>query len=192
MSRNRTAFVLKQLFAAYPNTQVPDGTVAIYLRLLQDIPADELQTVVDQCIASCKFLPTVAEVREQWHNLTRNISQMGGAEAWGLVQAEIRRTGSWGAPRFENERIAKVVRSMGWLEICQSDKPAVDRAQFMRIYDSIAEREEEIHKLLPQSKELAAVRGLIPIGDTLRALAARAQDSVDDGQENRQSAKAGA
>ena len=54
-ARNRTAFVLKQLFAAYPNTQVPDGTVAIYMRLLQDIPLDELQVVVDQCIAQCKL-----------------------------------------------------------------------------------------------------------------------------------------
>ena len=35
---------------------------------------------------------------------------------------------------------------------------------------------EQLHKLLPQSKELAARRGLIPIGDTLKALAARAED----------------
>ena len=186
-ARNRTAFVLKQLFAAYPNSQVSDDTVAIYLRLLQDIPVEDLQTVVDQCIAQCKFLPTVAEVREQWHNLTRNLAQMSGEEAWGLVQAEIRRIGSWGAPHFEDERVMKVVRSMGWNNICQSDEPAVDRAQFMRIYNQMSHREQEINKLLPQSREMAAHRGLLPIGNSLKALAARAQ-----GDEQRQPAEVSA
>jgi hypothetical protein len=172
-TRNRTAFVLKQLFSAYPNTQVEEGTVAIYIRLLGDIPVEELQAVVDQCIADCKFLPTVAEVREHWRNLTRNLGELSGAEGWGLVQAEIRRMGSWGSPHFENAKVQRVVDMMGWLNICQSENLAVDRAQFMRIFDTLADREDRIGKLLPQARALAAERGLVPIVDSLRMLGER-------------------
>lgn len=171
-TRSRTAFVLKQLFSAYPNTEVGEGTVAIYIRLLGDIPVEELQAVVDQCIADCKFLPTVAEVRDHWRNLTRTLGELSGAEAWGLVQAEIRSIGSWGSPRFESAKVQRVVDMMGWLNICQSENLAVDRAQFMRIFDTLADREDRIGKLLPQARALAAERGLVPIGDSLRALGA--------------------
>jgi hypothetical protein len=169
-AKNQLSFVLKQLFVAFPNTQVPDGTVAVYLRLLQDIPVGDLQTVVDQAIATSRFLPTVAELRDMYRSLTTNVNQMDGEEAWGLVQAEIRRIGSWGTPRFEDERVAKAVQAMGWMNLCQSDAPGVERAQFMRIYNSMAQRAERIDKLLPQAKAMATHRGLLPVGNTVKAL----------------------
>lgn len=161
--------VLKQLFEAYPNNRVTDGTVAMYLRLLQDIPAHELQTVVDQSVATCKFLPTVAELRDTWHALTRTLGTQSAAEAWGDVQRQIRAVGYIGKPEFENEITAWVVRSIGWLELCASDKPAVDRAQFMRMYDQHVERNEGMGRLLPHAAQFAAERqpGLRQLGTLL-------------------------
>lgn len=167
---NKTASVLRQLVAAYTNTQVSDETVAIYIRLLRDIPADDLQTIVDQSIAECKFLPTVAEIRDRWHSLTRGLGELTSAEAWGMVMMEIRRVGYTGAPHFESQKVARVVKMIGWRELCMSEEPGIDRAQFMRMYDQVARREDDIHKLLPQARALAAHRGLVPIGDSLRAL----------------------
>ncbi len=162
--------VLMQLFAAYPNTQVGEQTIIVFLRNLSDIPVEELQVVVDQAIATERFLPGVAVLRDMWHALTTNPNQMDGEEAWGLVQAEIRRIGSWGTPAFSDERTAKAVQAMGWLNLCQSDAPGVERAQFMRIYNSMAQRAERIDKLLPQAKALATHRGLLPVGNSLKAL----------------------
>lgn len=151
---NHIAPILKQLFAAYPNNHATEGTVAIYLRLLADIDPADLQTCVDQAIAECKFLPTVAELRERYHLLTRTLNQLAPAEAWGLVQAELKRVGSWGSPKFDDPLVAQVVRSMGWINLCQSDQPGVDRAQFMRMYEQIMGRREQIDRLLPQAREL--------------------------------------
>jgi hypothetical protein len=167
--------VLMQLFAAYPNTKAEDETIAVYLRGLKNmnITVEELQVVVDQAIATERFLPPISVLREIHRSLTANLNQMDGEEAWGLVQSEIRRIGSWGTPRFEDERTAKAVQAMGWLNLCQSDAPGVERAQFMRIYNSMAQRAERIDKLLPQAKAMAEHRGLLPVDTVVKALALR-------------------
>jgi len=152
-------FVLSQLFSAYANAKIDEGTVAVYLRLLRDIPPADLQTVIDQCIAECKFLPTVAEIRERYHALTRTLGQLSATDAWGEVKREIRRVGSWGTPQFDDPVIAKVVRNMGWRELCMSESPeGVDRAQFERAYNELIARGEQMHKLLPQAREMAHQR----------------------------------
>ncbi len=151
--------ILRQLFSAYANAQVTVETIAVYDRLLADIPPGELQTVVDQAIAECKFLPTVAELRERYHTLTRTLAQLTATDAWGQVKAEIRRIGSWGTPTFADPVIAKVVRNMGWNELCMSEAPeGVDRAQFERAYNEIVNRGEQVQKLLPQARDMAERR----------------------------------
>lgn len=152
-------FILAQLFSAYANAKIDEGTVAVYTRLLRDIPPADLQAVVDQCIAESKFLPTVAEIRERYHALTRTMGTLTASDAWGQVKAEIRRIGSWGVPEFDDPVIAKVVRNMGWLELCTSESPeGVDRAQFERAYNEIVNRGEQVQKLLPGAREMVEKR----------------------------------
>jgi len=151
--------ILRQLFSAYANAQVTVETIAVYDRLLADIPPHELQTVVDQAIAECKFLPTVAELRERYHTLSRTLGQLTATDAWGQVKAEIRRIGSWGTPTFADPVVAKVVRNMGWNELCMSESPeGVDRAQFTKMYNELVERGEQVQKLLPQARDMAERR----------------------------------
>lgn len=152
-------FVLGQLFSAYAHAKIDEGLSAVYIRLLADIPPGDLQATVDQCIAECKFLPTVAEIRERYHALTRTMGQLTASDAWGQVKAEIRRIGSWGVPEFSDPIIAKVVRNMGWNELCMSESPeGVDRAQFERAYNETLNRGEQVQKLLPQAREMAERR----------------------------------
>jgi hypothetical protein len=66
-----------------------------------------LQTVVDQCIATCKFLPSVSEIRALWHKLGTGLGHPSAAEAWGEVQAEIRRTGYIDTTRAQPEAQAE-------------------------------------------------------------------------------------
>lgn len=147
--------VLKQLFSAYPNTQATDETVAMYVRLLGDIPEQELQTVVDQAVATSKFLPTIAELRDMYHSLTA-INRITWVEGWDMVQHEIRRIGSYGAPKFDDELTARVVAAMGWREICASENQGTDRAQFRDMYQALAARADTTQKLLPQARNFAA------------------------------------
>ncbi len=146
--------VLKQLFSAYTNSQATAETVAVYGRLLSDIPPADLQTVIDQCLAECKFLPTIAEIRERYTALTKSLGALSAAEAWGLVTGQIRAIGSWGAPYFDDPLTARVVEMMGWLNLCQSENQMADRAQFMRMYQEIRDRHDRIDNLLPQARAM--------------------------------------
>jgi hypothetical protein len=164
--------VLKQLFSAYANSQVTVETIAVYDRLLSDIPPTDLQTVIDQCVAECKFLPTVAEIRERWHALTRTIGVPTATEAWGEVQAEIRRVGYIGTPTFANFFTTQVVKMIGWRDLCASENVIADRAHFMKMYDQLIERGEQVNRLLPQALTMAQGRvgtsGMKRIGDVLK------------------------
>lgn len=150
-----TRGILKQLFSAYPNTQATEETVAMYVRLLRDIPDADLQTVVDQSVATSKFLPTIAELRDMYHSL-RTVNQITWVEGWDMVQREIRRVGSYGAPSFSDDLTARVVAAMGWREICASETPGVDRAQFRDMFQTMAACAETAQKLLPQARSYAA------------------------------------
>lgn len=148
--------ILAQLFACYPNTVVEPQTTAMYVRILSasGIAPDELQTVVDQAVATCKFLPTIAELLDMWHALG-NVNRLTWADAWELVVKEIRRVGSYSTPRFDDELTAKCVQAMGWKALCASENPQTDRAQFRDMYNALAARQEGAQKLLPQARELA-------------------------------------
>lgn len=146
---------LSMLFSCYPNTAITEATVAMYVRLLADIPPSELQTVVDQCIASGKFLPTIAELRDKWHSLTRTLCQPSATEGWDEVQRQIRAVGYIGTPTFANPITARLVKTMGWRELCASENVIADRAHFLRMYEQLAERGEQVQKLLPQALAMA-------------------------------------
>lgn len=147
--------VLKQLFSAYPNTQATEETVAMYVRLLGDIPEHELQVVVDQAVATSKFLPTIAELRDMRHSLAA-AGRLTWVDGWEMVQREIRRIGSYGTPHFDDDLTAQVVRTMGWRELCASENQVADRAQFRDMYQALATRADTTQKLLPHVRTAVA------------------------------------
>ncbi|KKN74815.1 hypothetical protein LCGC14_0387080 [marine sediment metagenome] len=154
--------IIKQLFAAYPNSQVTEQTVVVYLKLLQDIPLDELQTIIDQCIAQLKFLPTVAELRNMHHTLTTSLAQPSAAEAWGAVQKQLSSVGNWGVPQFEDSLVGQVVEMIGWQDLCASENTMADRAHFLRMYQQVEQRRQQGKKLLPAARRLAEKSGYKP------------------------------
>ncbi len=154
--------VLKQLFSAFPSVQVSAETTAVYMRLLKDIPIEELQVIVDQAVATCKYLPTVAELRDLRHGL-QNHGRLSWTEAWESVQREMRRIGSYGVPSFPDPLTARVVASMGWRNLCLSETQMADRAHFRDMYQALAVRCDFDAKLLPQARMLAERCKSLPV-----------------------------
>lgn len=145
---------LEQLFAAYPNTPVDEKTIVIYIRMLSDIPPNELQMAVLQAISEYKFLPSPSEIREAHLALTGGLIEQTPGEAWGSVEKAIAGEGHTKSPgtdfRFRNPLVQRVVEMMGWRNLCMSDKPGVDRAQFMRMYEDCAKRSQSVERMLPE------------------------------------------
>jgi hypothetical protein len=157
------------LFAAYPNTQIADETMGVYVENLIDIPLSELEVIIKQAIATHKFLPTVAEIRDMRHGL-QNYGQLTYVEAWDTVVKEMHRIGSYGKPEFQDPLTARVVKSMGWRNLCASENPGIDRAQFRDMYNALLTRQERDQKLLPQARDYVQHRGMIPMRQLLGEL----------------------
>ena len=150
-----TSGVLKQLFAVYPNAKISDATIAMYVRILQDIPADELQVVVDQAVCNSNgFLPDPGQLRKLYKGFT-SIGRQSYSEAWESVQRAIRGVGSYGVPKFQNDFTATAVRRIGWKELCASENKGNDLARFRDIYNDLVAREDYDQNLLPATRELA-------------------------------------
>lgn len=159
--------LMMKLVAAFPNSQATTETVVVYAEILQDIPIAELKIVVQQVLAESKFLPAIAELREM-HRKLGNVGRLTWADAWELVQKEVRRIGSYQAPKFNDEITTRVVATIGWRNICASEQPDTVRAHFRQMYEALATREEGLEKLLPQSRALAEKKGgLLPLGNLL-------------------------
>lgn len=56
---------LTPMFALFPQTKADKHTVSVYVMMLRDIEPQALAQAVLKAMGVCKFLPTVAEIREQ-------------------------------------------------------------------------------------------------------------------------------
>jgi len=170
-----TLSVLKQLTAAFPSSNIGKETIAVYVRMLSDISKNELQAVVDQCLVECRFLPTIAEIRERHRLLTRDLSIPTAEASWEEVRRSFGRTNRapWSHPFVE-----EAVNIMGYRELCMSTNQGNDMVRFLRIYASIAERDAQIRRLTPTARQIAErSTALQPISAIIGKLSGEKHDS---------------
>jgi hypothetical protein len=93
-------------------------------------------------------------------------------EAWGEVLREVGRVGSWGIPKFSDPLIQSAVECVGWQAICSSEEIMIERAHFLKIYDSIAQRRRievignsaPIQNLIDMSKDIKNLTSSVMAG----------------------------
>lgn len=56
--------ILAPMFASFPQTKADEHTVDNYVSMLRDIAPDVLEKAILEVKATCKFFPTIAEIRE--------------------------------------------------------------------------------------------------------------------------------
>ncbi len=56
--------ILAPMFASFPQTKADKNTVDNYVSMLRDIAPDALAAAVLRVKATCKFFPTIAEIRD--------------------------------------------------------------------------------------------------------------------------------
>jgi hypothetical protein len=151
------ADVLGVLMAAYPawgeNNPKIDGTLEVYRRALMDIDAGLLRAAAMQHIASSKWFPSVAELREAALSIMTHGDE-SAEEAWGEIKKAIRAFGSYREPVFNNAKIAQAVKIMGWLNLCMSENEVADRAHFFKVYQSLQNRERFDTIALPEVRQI--------------------------------------
>jgi len=128
------------LRALYPNGNFPSETADLYASLIGDLDRQAVIRAIRRRVLSdpSGFMPTIGEIRQA---VAADRVQLPDPEmAWGIVLAEIRRTGYSGTPAFADTAIADAVKIMGWADLCSSDNQVADRAHFLRIYGAVRDR----------------------------------------------------
>lgn len=147
------------------------ATQKVYRDLLVDLDAGAARAAVERLAASSKWLPRVAEIREAAFAILRGPVRTG-AEAWGDVQRGFQRWGATSVPAFSDPVVARVVRALGWRDLCLSENTVADRARFIEAYEQIAatSRRDEMVAGLPANRQLAQARQAAIAAPKMRAL----------------------
>ena len=138
------------LTTAFPNHPI---NAEFYYQMLSDLDPDLfIKAVLSVCNEQKEIYPgtnLIAIIREK----SNGDNNLLAGEAYGVLMAEISRTGSYGIPKFSDPVLSKTVESMGWKSLCCSnvDEANITRAQFIKIYNSILNRKnsENLNKNIP-------------------------------------------
>lgn len=161
--------IVTLIVTAFPNTMVrlsPEQqkcTMQTYRTMLGDLPGDVAMAATVRLLATLRYLPTPAEIREAALTLTAGEQSTGG-EQWGRVLQAIRSKGIYRTPGkdfvFSDPVTARCVTALGWEELCNSENAVADRARFSDLYDKLAvqERRRQLSEGLPAVKAIEAKR----------------------------------
>ncbi len=181
MTQQEATKLVAFALANFPNMQEKDlrPTAKLWAHILSDIPYPVAEKALIKVLATAKFFPTVAEIRDAAMQLTQPTIPTA-LEAWGEVQ---RAWGLYGWSRQEealasmSPLTAEVCRRFGWRDMCACEEPEVLRGQFRMAYEQYAGRQKEM-AVLPDN-----VRSLI--GGLANQLAMGSDNDVPDMQRQR-------
>lgn len=142
MTFNEFKVLAKGMKVVYTSaTFLPDeDSIKIWYRLLQDIPYEVANIAIQRHMMTNKFPPTIAEIREQAALSVNNELNSDWGQAWEQVCKAIRTYGLWGteeALASMDDITRQCVKRLGWKELCMSENPMQDRANFRMIFEEL-------------------------------------------------------
>lgn len=164
MTRQEFATFAMALKTYYPKEQLLPNQQAMELwyRELQDIPYQVAETALRKWVATNKWSPSIAEIREAVTGISKE-KIPDWSEAWETVLMAVRTYGSYQpqeAMASLDERTRACVRRIGFRNICMSENISVERANFRRIYEATAERDaQEMALPAPLKQKIAELFG---------------------------------
>lgn len=161
MKKSEAAELVMMLMGAFPNARTNESTSQVYEAMLLDLDVAVARQAATRLIATSKFLPSIAEIREATTAQTHG-PRKTGAEAFGELNEARRRFGPYRECRFNPETgrlhwrtpwpplAPDVERAMmltwgSWVECCTvpGDHDMADRARFIAAYDGLSERQRQ-------------------------------------------------
>lgn len=146
MTFNEFKVLVKGMKAVYtsPNFLPDADSVKIWYRLLGDLPYELANIAIQRHMSTNKFPPTVAEIRQAAVQTVD--APQDWADGWEQFRKAVSKFGYYqqdAALASMDETTRKVVKRLGWKQLCESENPMQDRANFRMIYEQEQQREEE-------------------------------------------------
>jgi hypothetical protein len=142
----------------YPKEKIlpNEKAVTLWFKHLSDIPYNLACVVLAEWVSVNKWSPSISDIREGAARLMSE-SPADYGEGWRQVQAAISRFGMYRpeeALESISDPIAKeAVKRMGFYEICTSENPTAERANFRMIYEQLADRAKKDAQIPKEIKE---------------------------------------
>lgn len=151
------------LFASALRTYYPrekilpnEQAMELWYNQLQDLPYNIAELTLNKWVATNKWSPSIADIREQAASITsKPITDWG--EAWESVLSAVHRYGSYNeveALESMDELTRRCVKRLGFLNICMSENIATERANFRMIYEQLEARAKQDNQIPLQLKEM--------------------------------------
>ena len=158
-SHQKTTAALSMLQIAW-STDMPKERMKLYVNMLGDVNPITLEQAVANLINRCKFLPTIAELREECSALSAYVNMHDEVEtaqtAWEKV---IKVVGTYGYDhgREHLEGITLTAARTIWSSfdprMGHEYNEASCRSQFIRCYEQLAEREKHRQRMANSIKD---------------------------------------
>ena len=165
MNKKEFALFASALRTYYPREKLlpNEQAMELWFNQLQDIPYKLAELTLNTWVATNKWSPSIADIREKATGLTQGEPKDWG-EAWREVLRAINIYGSYQeleALESMDETTKRVVERLGFRNICLSEDIQVDRANFRMIYEQEIQRAKEDAQIPPKLKELMASMPLL-------------------------------
>lgn len=163
MTKTEFATFAMALKTYYPREQILPNQQAMELwyRELQDIPMQVAEATLRKWVSTNKWSPSIAEIRETAANI-QNGEVPDWSEGWEQVIRAIRRHGYYdpkGALESLDPLTRECVKRLGFRELCLSENPVADRANFRTCYETLQKREQTKQQLaLPLQSVIEKLR----------------------------------
>lgn len=164
MTRDEFAKIVTAMKAVYTDPKfLPDKyAIGVWYGFLKDIGNAECQAAVSEYIATHKFPPTIAEIRELVLKHTQQGEEMSisSLQAWNLVRRALS-NGYYGAEEEFSKLPDAVQRTIGSpaniREMSLMDTDAVERVEkgrFIHAYEATVQRIKDEEKIPPSIRTL--------------------------------------
>ena len=145
--------LVKGMKAVYTSQSfLPDAeSIKIWYQLLKDMPYEIANVSIQKHMATNKFPPTVAEIRSGAAEITDKSHDW--SDGWESFRKAVGRFGYYRreeAFASMDEITRKVVKRLGWKELCMSENIMQDRANFRMVYEQEQSRATE-RAMLPEA-----------------------------------------
>lgn len=140
-----------------PNSQAME----LWYRQLQDIPYPVAEAVLQKWVATNRWSPSIADIRESAAEIQTGGPIEDWATGWNQVVSAIRKFGTYqeqAAMEWLPPLARETVQRLGYKQLCLSDNLVADRANFRQVYEILARRKAESERLpLPLRERISGL-----------------------------------
>lgn len=163
--------------ALLPNSQAME----LWFRELCDLPFDVAEAAMRKWVSTNKWSPSIAELREVAAEI-RHGKLPDWGDGWQQVQHAIKKYGYYRQKEAMDSMdpfVRDIARRIGFTNLCLSDNPSADRANFRMLYEELARKEQTRQQMaLPLQTTISRLQ--LQFSDEGRFLGLESGMGVDD------------